>query len=129
MFLLKITPYSLNLYRNAHFRKLHRIKADIGEDIHWQLMAQKPKKMYGPVRTTYIFNWKINRTRDLDNYVATIKFVQDVLTPININPKSKNHKNYGIGIIPDDSLEHIKELVIRQGDKEENCVELIIEEV
>lgn len=121
-FFLDIIPYSLNLYRNAHHFKLHKVKKDIGESVHWQLLQQKAKKCDIPVTITFRFNWGSKRKHDLDNYVATAKMVLDALTPINL-PK----KTYGVGILPDDNTTFIKRLIFEEGGREEDSVELIIE--
>lgn len=120
-YLLDITPYSLNLYRNAHHFKLHKVKKDYGENITWQLLAQKAKKVTTPVSITFRFSWRTRAKHDLDNY--TPKFILDALTPANPS------KQYGVGIIPDDSTEFIKEIILQAGDKKKDCVEMIIREV
>ena len=104
--------------------KLYKIKKDIGESVHWQLMAQKAKKCDTPVKITFRFNWGTKAIHDLDNYVATAKMVLDALTPISL-PK----KTYGIGILPDDNTKYIKQLVFEEGDRKEQSVELIIESI
>lgn len=121
-FFLDIVPYSLNTYRNAHHFKLHKVKKDIGESVHWQLLKQKAKKCDTPVTITFRFNWGSKRKHDLDNYVATAKMVLDALTPIKLPTK-----NYGVGILPDDNTTFIKRLIFEEGGREEDSVELIIE--
>lgn len=118
---LDIVPYSLNNYRNAHHFKLHKIKKDIGELVHWQLLAQKVKPIKTPVSITFIFNFKTKAKHDLDNYVATAKMVLDALTPIKLPQKT-----YGVGMIPDDCTEFIKELIFKEGTGKPDTVEIII---
>lgn len=121
-FHLQIAPYSLNLYRNAHHMKLHKVKKDIGEDVHWQLIAQKARPIQCPVQITFQFNFQSNQKHDLDNYVATAKMILDALTPMKL-PK----KTYGMGIIPDDDSKHIIRLIFEEGKRRDNSVDLIID--
>lgn len=119
---LEIVPYSLNLYRNAHHMKLHQVKKDIGESVHWQLLALKVRPIQCPVQITFQFNFASSMKHDLDNYVATAKMIMDALTPIKL-PK----KTYGVGIIPDDDSKHVIRLIFEEGKKKDNTVDLIID--
>jgi len=112
-FSLPFLPPSLNVYRNEHWRKQR------GEEKTWKdYIAVKWAELGRPklqaVRIAMIFSFPDQRTRDLDNYLATgSKLVGDAVKGL---------------FIPDDSPEHLTAWSFRFEIGEEAKTTVVIEE-
>ena len=104
--ILQGMPMSLNPFRNAHYRELHKEKQV------WELIVRNEAKLQGlkPMQEVNIVAWfhfKDKRDHDPDNYAACLKPIMDGLVKA--------------GIIPDDSFKYVKDLRIREGKFEKRA--------
>lgn len=105
---------SLNVYRNAHYFKLNKMKMDWAELTKIAVFQQNIKAVKA-CNITFIFNFLDKRIRDLDNYCATIKFILDGLVSADI--------------ITDDNYEIVRSISILKGKIKKEFVKIEIQEI
>ena len=101
---LNSVPESLNKLFNLHYRTRAKHKIDVEQEVWLECKSQKIKPVKGSVSLNFIFTFKTNRKRDLDNYPP--KFQIDGLRKA--------------GILSEDNSDVVKQIYtsFKQGKKE-----------
>lgn len=92
-------PLTLN-HRHSRFERARRI-AEIKTRTHWLAKAAKLPKGLPHVEVTLHYTTVVNRTRDDDNLVDTLKPVCDAL-------KAGTKRDPGYGMVLDDDPKHMR---------------------
>ena len=105
---------TLNVYRNLHPHLLNKFKKEYGRKL--EKIFNKYDLIDKPIIIHVLMHFKGKRRRDIDNHATVVlKTLQDVLV--------------NIGLIPDDDMKFIKQIVLSgQVDCEETRVVIKIEE-
>ena len=108
---LNVKPQTLNVYRTKHWRVQGKEKKEFAKIVWLECLAQniKPIKEY-PVRMEYIFHFKDKRSRDLDNLIINVKYINDALIECNI--------------LEEDNYNYINEIKIKAVKSEEEKIEI-----
>lgn len=96
-FSIPMTPpreLSPNACRFNHWSKASKARDLLRRAVFNEAYNVRPNKPFEYARLTYIFVYRVNRKRDLDNLVASMKAAQDMLVKV--------------GIIQADDWEHLK---------------------
>lgn len=104
--------YNLNVYRNAHYRTLHKVKIEYASQVSDQIKDVFPMDR---ISLTYILYPKTRRRTDLANVLSIHdKFFCDALV--------------SQGKLPDDDYTHVIQTTYKFGkvDKENPRVEILI---
>lgn len=102
---------TLNWYRNAHFRSLHKAKQEWHERIGWAIKEAKIKSIPTPL-TLHVTVFS-KRLRDADGGILAAKFANDTFVQM--------------GLIPNDTPEYVQTIVLtwRKATDEEKVVYLL----
>lgn len=103
---------SLNTYRNKHYHSLNAFK----QEFVWimrEAIGRENKPLKTPVKIIFTFHHKTKRDlRDIDGEIPTAKFAIDSLVEL--------------GLLPDDKPCYVPEIVLRTGEKKDNCFDIEI---
>lgn len=115
----EIEPFSINKFRNLHYRKKNEVKKSYSDLVAWQIHAQGVQNLPNPCAIVYEFSWKKKRRRDLENYAITIKFINDTLLPD------------GMNMLEDDNMDIIRSISIRPGRYmgEKDAVDMFVHKI